>query len=52
VLVRDLANGQVVFQSQAAGPTSAPALLDAALRDFPNAPPGTRVVPLPGPAGY
>jgi hypothetical protein len=54
VLLRDLASGQVVFQSQASSNSGAnPAmLLEAALRDFPNAPPGTRVVPLPGPVGY
>jgi hypothetical protein len=54
VLVRDLASGQVVFQSQASSNSGAnPAMLvEAALRDFPNAPPGTRVVPLPAPAGY
>lgn len=48
VVLRDLANGQVVFQSQAGGNggASAAMLLEAALRDFPNAPPGTRVVPL------
>lgn len=46
VLLRDLPTGQVVFQSSASGPGSAPALLDAALRDFPNSPPGTRVVPV------
>lgn len=51
VLLRDLASGQVVFQSQASSNSGAnPAmLLEASLRDFPNAPPGTRVVPLPGP---
>jgi hypothetical protein len=49
VLLRDLPTGRVVFQAQASGPASAPALLDAALRDFPNMPPGTRVVPLPAP---
>lgn len=50
VLLRDLANGQVVFQSQASGNSGASAamLLEAALRDFPNVPPGTRVVPLAG----
>ena len=54
VLLRDLASGQVVFQSQASGNAGAsPAmLLEAALRDFPNAPPGTRLVPLMGPVGY
>jgi Domain of unknown function (DUF4136) len=48
VLVRDLTNGQVVFQSQASGGSgaSAASLLDAAMRGFPNAPPGTRQVPL------
>jgi hypothetical protein len=50
VLLRDLVSGQVVFQSQASSNSGAnPAmLLEAALRDFPNAPPGTRVVPLAG----
>jgi hypothetical protein len=54
VHLRDLASGQVVFQSQASSNSGAnPAmLLEAALRDFPNAPPGTRVVPLPVPGGY
>jgi hypothetical protein len=54
VLLRDLANGQVVFQSQASGNSGASAatLLEAALRDFPNVPPGTRLVPLSGPVGY
>jgi hypothetical protein len=54
VLLRDLANGQVVFQSQASGNSAASAanLLEAALRDFPNVPPGTRLVPLSGPVGY
>jgi hypothetical protein len=49
VLLRDLASGQVVFQSQSSSNSGAtPAmLLEAALRDFPNAPPGTRVMPLP-----
>jgi hypothetical protein len=48
VLLRDLASGQVVFQSQASSNSgaSAASLLEAALRDFPNVPPGTRVVPL------
>ena len=38
VLLRDLANGQVVVQSQASGNSGASAatLLEAALRDFPN----------------
>ena len=48
VLVRDLTTGQVVFQSQAGGSSgaSAASLLEAALRGFPNAPPGTRQWPL------
>lgn len=48
VQIRDLASGQVVFQAQASGSagTSPVALLQAALRDFPNARPGTRQVPL------
>ncbi|WBY01410.1 DUF4136 domain-containing protein [Ramlibacter tataouinensis] len=48
VQIRDLASGQVVFQSQASGSagTSPVALLRASLRDFPNARPGTRQVPL------
>ena len=47
VVLRDVASGQVVFQALAGGnPGANPAmLLEAALRDFPNAPPGTRVVP-------
>jgi hypothetical protein len=54
VLLRDLAHGQVVFQSQASGNSGASAatLLEATLRDFPNVPPGTRLVPLSGPIGY
>jgi hypothetical protein len=54
VLLRDLANGQVVFQSQASGNSGASVatLLEAALRDFPTVPPGTRLVPLSGPVGY
>jgi uncharacterized lipoprotein YbaY len=54
VQVRDRASGQVMFQSQASSNTGAnPAmLLETALRDFPNAPPGTRVVPLPAPVAY
>ena len=54
VLLRDLANAQVVFQSQASGNSGASAatLLEAALRDFPNVPPGTRLVPLSRPVGY
>ena len=48
VLLRDLVSGKVVFQSQASSNSGASAanLVDAALRDFPNVPPGTRVVPL------
>lgn len=48
VQLRDLSNGQVVFQSQASGGSgaSAVALVQAALRDFPNSPAGTRQVPL------
>lgn len=48
VQMRDLATGQVIFQSQASGGSgsSPAALLGAALRDFPNVPPGTRQVPL------
>jgi hypothetical protein len=48
VLLRDLPSGQVVFQSQASSNSGvSPAnLVEAALRDFPSAPPGTRVVPL------
>lgn len=48
VQVRDLSSGQVVFQSRASGSsgTSAVSLLQAALRDFPNTPPGSRQVPL------
>lgn len=48
VLMRDRASGQVVYQAQASGGSGASAvsLLQAALRDFPNAPPGTRQVPL------
>ena len=54
VVLRDLANGQVLFQSQAISNSGAnPAmLLEAAMRDFPNMPPGLHVVPLPRPAGY
>ena len=52
VVLRDLASGQVVFQAQASGAGGNPAvLLEAALRDFPNAPPGARTVPL-GPVAY
>lgn len=48
VVLRDLGNGQVVFQSQASSSTQARpgALVEAALRDFPAAPPGQRQVPL------
>lgn len=48
VQVRDLSSGQVVFQSRASGSSgvSPVSLLQAALRDFPNAPAGTRQVPL------
>ncbi|HSV36989.1 MAG TPA: DUF4136 domain-containing protein [Ramlibacter sp.] len=48
VQLRDLSSGQVVFQAQASGSSgvSAASLLQAALRDFPNMPPGTRQVPL------
>ncbi|HYF21051.1 MAG TPA: DUF4136 domain-containing protein [Ramlibacter sp.] len=47
VQIRDLSSGQVVFQSQASGSGIAPAaLLQAALRDFPNAAPGARQVPV------
>jgi hypothetical protein len=49
VVLRDLASGRVVFQSQASGDSGPVPLLDAALRDFPNAPAGTRQVLL-GPA--
>lgn len=54
VLLRDLANGQVVFQSQASGNAgvSAPMLVDAALRNFPHVPPGTHVLPLAVPVRY
>jgi hypothetical protein len=49
VVLRDVASGRVVFQSQASsGSDAAPvSLLEAALRDFPNTPPGTRQLPLP-----
>jgi hypothetical protein len=48
VVLRDVASGRVVFQSQASGGSGASpvSLLDAALRDFPNTPPGTRQLPL------
>ncbi|GAB3759760.1 hypothetical protein GCM10028796_07240 [Ramlibacter monticola] len=54
VLLRDVANGQVVFQSQASSNSGANAaiLLEVALRDFQNVPPGMRLVPLAGPVGY
>jgi hypothetical protein len=53
VVVRDLASGQVVYQSRASGGSgvSPVALLQAAMSGFPNAPPGTRQVPLANPAG-
>ena len=53
-LLRDLASGQVVFQSQASSNSGASAatLLEAALRDFQNVPPGTRLLPLSGPIVY
>jgi hypothetical protein len=47
VQMRDLGTGQIVFQSQASASAVAPvALVQAALRDFPHAPPGPRQVPL------
>ena len=48
VVLRDLASGQVVFQSQASSNSGAStaSLVEAALRNFPNVPPGTWVVPL------
>lgn len=48
VLLRDLASGQVLFQAQASSNAgaSAASLVEAALRNFPNVPPGTWVVPL------
>jgi hypothetical protein len=51
VVMRDLANGQVVFQSQAMSSSGAGPglLLDAALGGFPNTPPGIHAVPLPLP---
>ncbi|KQT11428.1 hypothetical protein ASG30_06015 [Ramlibacter sp. Leaf400] len=52
VLMRDLSSGQVVFQSQASGAGArAVLLLEAALRDFPNAPAGMRQLPLADAAG-
>lgn len=48
VQMRDAASGHVVYQSQASAGSGASqaALVDAALRDFPNAPAGARQVPL------
>lgn len=48
VQLRDVSNGQVVFQSQASGVSGASTalLVQAALKDFPNAPAGARQVPL------
>ena len=48
VVLRNLGNGQVLYQSQASGASGANpvALLQAALSGFPNAAPGTRQVPL------
>lgn len=48
VQMRDLATGQVVFQSQASSGSGASpaALVQAALGGFPNLAPGTRQVPL------
>jgi hypothetical protein len=54
VIMRDLANGRVIFQAQASnnsGVTTA-TLVEAAPRGFPNMPPGSRVVPLFGPVGF
>lgn len=52
VQMRDVASGQVVFQSQANGAAGARpgALLEAAMRGFPQLAPGTRTVPLAQPA--
>lgn len=49
VQMREMASGRVAYQSQATagGSASQAALVDAALRDFPNAPAGARQVPLP-----
>lgn len=54
VVVRDLGSSQVVYETQAAndGPWSdnaavLPAMFDAALQGFPNAPPGLRRVAIP-----
>ena len=51
LILRDLRNSQVVYETRAVhdGPWSdtvnlLPALLDAALRDFPNPPPGPRKI--------
>jgi hypothetical protein len=48
VLVRELASGRTVYESNATGDGSVPttALVDAALQGFPNPPPGPRTVPL------
>jgi hypothetical protein len=48
VLLRDASSGQVVFQSQASASAglSPAALVQAALRDFPSAPAGVRLVPV------
>ena len=52
VVLRDLGNGQVLYQSQASGDSgvSPVTLLQAALSGFPNAAQGTRQVPLAGAA--
>lgn len=48
VLVRELASGRTVYESNATGDGSIPttALVDAALQGFPNPPPGPRTVPI------
>jgi hypothetical protein len=48
VLVRELASGRTVFESNASGDASIPtvALVEAALQGFPNPPRGLRTVPL------
>lgn len=48
VQLRDLGSGQVVYQSVASSSAGVhpAALMQAALRDFPNSPPGVRQVPL------
>ena len=48
VLMRDLSSGQVVYQARASGRSGAQpvALAEAALAGFPNAPMGTRTVPM------